>query len=147
MVHRVRKGMLYKMRFSNSATVLMLILVILLLSSSKTNAPEIFDLLVVLFIFPLLILVSTFIQPTKHFARISGTVGLASYGVYILQLSFLWVFIGPFVGRQNVSFWPVMMAVPLLFFIALVLDNVFDRPMRRWMKSRLFPASIVGASN
>ena len=136
MIYRLRKIMLYKRISNNWMTLLVLSIVMLLLGLPVTHYVELYDLLVVLVIFPTLVLFSTYIEPTTNskLETVYGILGLTSYAIYIFQVPFVWAYSGMFIKQGYTSMLPGLVAVFTLFALSMLLDKFYDQPVRRWMR-------------
>lgn len=70
--------------------------------------------------------------------------GTASYGIYVLQVPMVTV-----LSRwiDMASPWWTLAFAALVVVTAIVLDRVFDRPVRRWLEGRILPrARAAGAT-
>lgn len=117
---------------------LLLVCTILAVPMSPELRPF-FDLAVVLFVWPLLLVVASKTVPGRSVGAVSVFLGTASYAVYVLHIPLLaWTeFLIPAVHRDD-------MALPagVVFLIATTclswwLTVYYDQPVQRWLKSRL----------
>ena len=99
-----------------------------------------FDLLAALVVFPLLVACCAGSEPRGRMARAAATLGLLSYGIYILHvpvrdwLSTIMVALAPELNLPGAA----MVALVAVGTIAAtaVLHVVYDEPMRRWLLRR-----------
>jgi len=100
-----------------------------------------YDLVCVLLLFPAIGVLVMRIGVSGPVARVLGMLGTASYGVYVLHLPML-IVVSALVtrtGRSAESIGPLLflVACPVLVAAVLILDRWFDRPVRKYLTSRL----------
>ena len=104
-----------------------------------------YDLTVTIIIFPVLVLIGASSKPSGYWARVFLGLGLASYGVYVLQRPVYKIVV--LSGLPTVSFTPSsgVVFIALLFLVALATDYIFDFPVRQWLsihvEKRIFSPS------
>jgi peptidoglycan/LPS O-acetylase OafA/YrhL len=91
---------------------------------------RVYDLTVTIIVFPALVLIGASSKPSGNWARVFLVLGLASYGVYVLQVPVyttrLWVLgVSSFTPSSGIAF------VAFLFLFALTTHYLFDVPFRR----------------
>ena len=93
-----------------------------------------YDLTVTIIIFPALVLIGASSKPSGYWARAFLGLGLASYGVYVLQVPVYGIIEKALSRLPTVSFTPLSGVVftALLFLFALATDYIFDFPIRQW---------------
>jgi len=143
LIARIRETLPFATRFTNLGTLLMLSFVVILLGTAITGYTQLYDLVVVLLIFPALVLASSFVEPSldSKCANIYGAMGQASYGIYILQISVIWICSFIFVKYSNTTMMPGVLTIIILVAASLLIDRYYDQPVRRWLKAKyLTPA-------
>lgn len=108
-------------------------------------------ILIVLFVFPVLIYHSLWFQPNGMGAKIFQTLGLASYGIYALHAPLAVFFNGMLAKNFDIHVehyapWSGLAFLVFLFAFCLILDRLYDRPIRRLMLRRSQPSSVVQVS-
>jgi len=100
-----------------------------------------YDLVCVILLFPAIGVLVMRIGVSGPVARVFKMLGAASYGVYVLHLPMLIVVsaIVTRTGRTAESIGPLLFLVvcPALVAAVLILDRWFDRPVRKYLTSRL----------
>lgn len=97
-----------------------------------------FDLIAVLLLFPALVTVSAGSQAQGTLMRLSATIGLLSYGVYILHVP-LWGWIelaSQWLQRDMLGLVNLAATALAALVAAAVLDVVYDKPARAWLTRR-----------
>lgn len=138
LIYRVLKAFPYEKIFNSWLSLLILLIVVFLLGLPTVKYTEVYELMVVLILFPVLVLFATYVEPHKNTKLIAiySTLGLTSYGVYILQLPFIYAYSTVFMKHGYHSILQGITAVFVLFFTALMIDKLYDKPVRKWMKSK-----------
>ncbi|HEY0028939.1 MAG TPA: acyltransferase [Allosphingosinicella sp.] len=109
----------------------------------RPGAAALYDVLVALVVFPLLILAATR-EPGDRLKPACLRLGVASYALYVLHVPVLrltdWV-MGR-LGHPLASFgWPGSLAfIAAVLACALLADRLYDAPLRRWLGKRGKPA-------
>jgi peptidoglycan/LPS O-acetylase OafA/YrhL len=119
--------------------LLVLSLVALLLGMPATEYTGLYELVVVLVIFPVLVLAASFVEPVPD-AKLEKTfaiMGLTSYAIYILQASFIWAYSAVFRKYEHTTILPGVIAIIALFALSFLLDLYYDQPVRRWMRKKI----------
>lgn len=87
--------------------------------------------------FPLVIYLGASSEPRGPLAALCEWLGLASYGAYVLHKPLIEALRAAGVHTDGP---PVALAICLVAtLIALILDRVYDQPVRRWLERRLTP--------
>jgi peptidoglycan/LPS O-acetylase OafA/YrhL len=117
-------------------------LVAILIAIFAAHPPDAFerayDLLITIVVFPAIVLIGASSKPSGYAARMFLTLGLASYGVYVLQLPAKDVLLRALI-RTHVSLTPAMGIgfIAFLFVFVLAADYVYDVPVRRWLSAHI----------
>lgn len=147
LIHHYRKIINRDIVSSNFASLIVLLLVGILLGMPSTKFHSYYDITIVIIIFPLVILTASFIQPKQALGVTFSKLGVASYGFYVLQYAFIWLYGNLFRNSiENLGFPPVtnlIFLLSLLFISSLILDRVFDEPSRRWIRGKIFGYSQI----
>lgn len=105
------------------------------------------DLTAALILFPALVAVCANARASGVMLRVSGFVGALSYGVYILHVP-LWSWLNLALQRAGIELPGVVnVALTAVLTLALVavLDNIYDRPLRRRLsRMRARAAASIG---
>ncbi|QUD90078.1 acyltransferase family protein [Phenylobacterium montanum] len=127
-----------------AAWVAMAALTAILAWRPSNHATAMFELAVVLFGFPALLIAAARFEPGAWTGRLFSHVGLVSYGVYIVHQP-----IGNLIrvalkhGPRVPADWRALLigALFLLFLVwfATWLDRRVDAPVRRWLRARFLP--------
>lgn len=102
----------------------------------------IFEALVILFLFPVIVLVGAGSKiKSPFFSKVCNFLGQISFPVYIVHYPIVYVYMA-YAKEHNLSYqdtWPVLIA---LWFGLIVLAygalKLFDEPVRAWLKRRFF---------
>ncbi len=143
LIYQIRKKLQFGKIFNPWISLLMLLIVMLLLSMPVKVYTEIYDLMVVLIVFPILVLFSTYIEPTRNttLEKIYSVLGMTSYAIYIFQAPFVWAYSGIFMKHGFTSMLSGIIAVFVLFSLSLLLDFFYDQPIRRWLRNKFLVAT------
>lgn len=143
LIARIRDKLQFATRFTNLGALMVLSFVVLLLGTAITSYTQLYDLVIVLLIFPILILAASFVEPSlnSRLAGIFGAMGQASYAIYILQISVIWVCSFIFVKYRNTTMIPGVLTIIILVAASLLIDRYYDQPVRRWLKDKYLPPS------
>lgn len=97
------------------------------------------DFVLVVGLFPVLILAASRYTGGKA-QGIAIVLGAASYPIYVLHQQVGLIF-QSFTGSlvRNTAPWSGFLFVAALIVLSLVLEKVFDLPVRRWLKKKLLP--------
>lgn len=136
LIYRVRESLTLKKKFNNFLSLLILLIVMLILGLPIANYTEIYELIVVLLLFPMLVFIATYVEPHKNekLGKIYATLGFTSYAIYILQAPIVYAYSAVFLKHGHTSMLQGFIVLFLLFCISLVLDMFYDQPVRRWMR-------------
>ncbi len=106
----------------------------------------VYDLLMILGLFPLLILLGASSPPPPRMVRACTVLGAASYAVYVLQVpaqewfDLAWArVLGQ--GAEQQAPWSGLVYMLLVVALAVVVDRVYDAPARAWLRRLLLPRS------
>ncbi|KAA3508897.1 acyltransferase family protein [Agrobacterium rosae] len=104
----------------------------------------IFDVVIVLLVWPILLNVSSSIEAGGWLDRVSSFLGTASYAVYVLHIPLLaWaVFLVPRAGDAGVALLAGLTFIVATVFISYALTVYFDQPLQIHMKKRLKASSV-----
>jgi len=98
------------------------------------------DAACILLVFPLLVLIASFGSPSRFDGLLLG-LGSASYPVYVFHRPLggftLW---GP--ARMAVERWAPLSGIVYviaLYIFSILLERIFDLPVRQWLRKRLLP--------
>jgi peptidoglycan/LPS O-acetylase OafA/YrhL len=94
---------------------------------------RVYDLTVTIIVFPALVLVGASSKPGVYWARLFLGLGLASYGVYVLQVPVYGTVIGVLSKLTSASSFTASSGIAFiafLFLFALATDYLFDVPIR-----------------
>ena len=138
MVYRIRNNLPFKTACNSLLSLLVLAVAAVSLALPVERYSEWYDLAVVLFIFPALVLLASYIEPSSGLGKIYAVLGLTSYAIYILQVPLISAF--PIIYKL-----PGFLAGFLLFVVAFVIDLYYDQPVRRWMRKRWLMVSLKTA--
>jgi peptidoglycan/LPS O-acetylase OafA/YrhL len=114
-------------------------LIIVLAAHPPVFLERAFDLTVAIIVFPALVLIGASSKPRGHWARALSGLGLASYGVYILQVPIYETTLKVLSKLTSHSTFTPLSGVAfivLLFLFALSTHYLFDVPVRQWLSSR-----------
>ncbi len=94
---------------------------------------------IVLFVLPVLVLLGSFVEPGKFVVHGFAGLGLASYGIYVLQSPIVSIVGKGFshITKTEVSTYAPYAGFALavgLFSFALILDRYYDQPLRKLLK-------------
>lgn len=136
-LYRIRLKLGLKQIYNNWLTVCILVVICLLFSMPNVNA-ETYDLLVVLLLIPIVVLSATYVEPKLNakLGELYALLGLVSYAIYILQFSFQGAFAGVFIKSDKGSLLMGILAISLLFLLSMLINKVYDEPVRRLMRNR-----------
>jgi len=125
--------------------VIAAVLFAILAAHPSSNLQAVYDLCATIVVFPLIVWLAASSRVSGRLAHTFMVFGLASYGVYILQVSLMPVRsvidkLNPGIGNTL----PVAIGfVVFVFVFAIVTERYFDRPIRRrvmlWMRKSLPP--------
>jgi len=137
LIYRVRDSLLFKKISSNLLSLLIFLIVMLLLGLPIANYTELYELMVVLVLFLILVLLASYVEPHKSakLGTIYATLGFTSYAIYILQVPFVYAYSAVFLKHGYTSMVQGFIIIFLLFCISLLLDMFYDQPVRRWMRN------------
>jgi peptidoglycan/LPS O-acetylase OafA/YrhL len=112
----------------------------------------IFDVFVLLLLFPLLIHAGTREEPRGLTAAICDIAGRASYAVYVLQLPVMELtklVYAKITGHNlaDAGILVVLMESAFIILLALILDAIWDAPVRRWLTLRIRPGKSSPPAN
>ena len=121
---------------------------LLLMASPSPVIRPYFVTALVLFVFPILIYISLWFQPSGFLALACKKLGIASYGIYALHVPLAGFISGFFVKilKLDVSQfapWSGFIFLLLLFLICLLLDPFYDKPVRRFLLSTNQPSREI----
>ncbi len=95
-----------------------------------------FEIVSILFLFPLIVGASSFVEPGNLFQSAFDTIGIASYAVYTLHKPLYQLLLGfmkftlPFPPEQLAP-WIGIVYVPCLLGLCLGVDRLYDSPLRK----------------
>jgi peptidoglycan/LPS O-acetylase OafA/YrhL len=115
-------------------------LVVVLTAKPPESYQAAFDLIATLFVFPLIVWIGASSPVAGTTAKVFSVLGVASYGVYILQGPAVEVFAHFTKGVATLAPSPAMVGIVfilLLFAFTIVADKYFDRPVRNWLTMKL----------
>jgi peptidoglycan/LPS O-acetylase OafA/YrhL len=100
-----------------------------------------YDMLVIFVLFPVILLAGAEAHLSARMVGVATVLGQASYAVYVLHvpvgsgMHLLW---SGFLHRtmEHDAPWSGMVYVVVVFVLALVLDQVYDLPVRSWLQRR-----------
>ena len=119
-----------------------LLLCALLATPSVGSFSAIFDLAAVFLAFPVVVFLAACSAPSRAFRPISTVLGLASYAIYVLHkpmeryFSSLWRWLFK-QWPTTAAPWSGLIFLTLPVIAAIVLDTVYDLPVRRWLRDKL----------
>ncbi len=102
-----------------------------------------YDVAVTVVCFPVLLLLSARSQPAVRFAGFFQGLGIASYAIYILHVPLAGAYfaaMGMVLGAERMQalrVWETVGLITLIFAAALLVDKVYDGPVRRVLRARL----------
>lgn len=139
MVHRIRENLAFKMRFNSLIALLILSIVALLLGLPITRHTGMYDLVVVLVVFPILVLFASYVdpEPNTKLEKLFALMGLTSYAIYILQSQFLWIYSEVLLKQRNSSLLTIIASVVALYILAWLIDLFYDQPIRKMLRRKL----------
>lgn len=117
---------------------LLLVCFILAVPMSSALRPF-FDLVVVLFVWPLLLFVASKTVPGPKVGAVSVFLGTASYAVYVLHIPLLaWTeFLVPAATRETIALPAGMVFLVAVTCLSWWLTVYYDQPVQKWLKNRL----------
>lgn len=123
------------------------IILLLMVSPSPAIRPYFVSALVLL-VFPILIYISLWFQPSGFLALACKKLGVASYGIYALHVplaGFIHGFLIKILKLDVNQFapWSGFIFLFLLFSICLFLDQFYDKPVRRSISSTNQPSEEI----
>jgi peptidoglycan/LPS O-acetylase OafA/YrhL len=101
-----------------------------------------YDLLVTILVFPILLLASSSAQPSRRWSKLFQALGTASYAIYVLHVPMerfferAWTHIAKHEANLDAP-WPGILFVSLVILVALVVDSIYDLPVRAYLRERL----------
>ena len=95
-----------------------------------------YDLTVTIIVFPALVFIGASNKPSDYWTRVFLGLGLASYGVYVLQTPVYGIASKVLPKLTSVSSLTPLSGfafIVFLFLLALATDYLFDLPVRQWL--------------
>lgn len=138
MIYKIRINLKFNRQFNNIFSMFAISMVFMLLGLPIEQYTEFYDLIVVLFVFPILVLCATFVEPSRNgsLEKTYGFMGLTSYAIYILQVPIISAF-------PTIYEIPGYIAVAILFALSYVIDLYYDQPVRRWITRKFLNTKMV----
>ncbi|MGA8939855.1 MAG: acyltransferase family protein [Acidobacteriaceae bacterium] len=136
-----RLWFIHRHRYRVGFAIPCLIFCAILATPSFNQYSAIFDLTAVFIAFPVIVFLTACSSPSRTFHWISSVLGIASYAIYVLHLPMEHYF----TSLWNLLFhqwpqasapWTGLLFLPFPIIAALVLDAVYDAPMRRWLRNK-----------
>jgi peptidoglycan/LPS O-acetylase OafA/YrhL len=127
---------------------LIIVVLIAILSAHPPAALGcLYDLVITVLVFPGMVLIAASSKPNGIMARTYMMIGLASYGIYVLQVPVYEISSRVLTKMPNissVSFAPVggTVFIAVLFLLVLAADYFYDVPVRRWLSAHLLRQRI-----
>jgi peptidoglycan/LPS O-acetylase OafA/YrhL len=124
---------------SSLAAVALLAALLLLLGAPHSNLSA---LATILFLFPGLVLTASSVEPGTALQHIFGSLGGASYAVYALhkplyQILLGFLIVASAVEPQSMAPWIGIGYLGLVFVLCVLVDRVYDTPVRELLKRLL----------
>lgn len=138
LIFRHRKKVPLKNQFNSLMTLPILLIIGLLLGAQDTQRIVLYDLIVVLLVFPTLVLFASYVEPTRNgiLGKVYAVLGLTSYAIYILQTPFIGIYHNIILKHGHWFILHGLIAILLLFTFSLLLDMYYDQPVRRWLRKK-----------
>jgi peptidoglycan/LPS O-acetylase OafA/YrhL len=93
-------------------------------------------LLMILFLVPAIVYCGALNEPGKISWRIFGSLGAASYAIYVLHAPFFVYFQRAWPAAAPHVPWSGMLMLAALIFISLLIDRFYDTPVRKALRRR-----------
>jgi peptidoglycan/LPS O-acetylase OafA/YrhL len=123
---------------------LVLLIAAVLLSSLPPRSP-IFDIVAVVFAFPVILIAAVANEPGRKLSGLFAWAGAVSYPLYILHEPITGLLFSLFLEKP--WYTPLVLSLPPLFVLmAALADRWFDRPLQRWLSGRLVPLPSASVS-
>jgi len=129
-----------KIKWSSAASALLLLLVLWAPTPPRFGA--LYDVLITICVFPLLLFLSASVAPPQRWKIVSLALGNASYAVYVLHVPLanwyeqLWLRV--FRHRiEAAAPWGGIAFLGIVFAIAIAVDYCYDLPARKFLKMKL----------
>ncbi|MBV8922057.1 acyltransferase family protein [Bradyrhizobium sp.] len=124
---------------SSLATVALLAALLVLLGVPHSNLSA---LATILFLFPMLVLTASSVEPGPTLQRSFGLLGGASYAVYALHKPLYQILLGFLivaspVRPQSMAPWIGIVYVGLMFGLCVLVDRIYDAPARELLRRLL----------
>jgi peptidoglycan/LPS O-acetylase OafA/YrhL len=120
---------------SSLLAVTLLALLLTLLGTPHTN---ISGLATIIFLFPVMVLVASSVEPREGLQRALGVLGVTSYAVYALHKPLYQILLGFLivaspVRPESMAPWIGIAYLCLVFAGCVWVDRFYDTPVRRWL--------------
>jgi peptidoglycan/LPS O-acetylase OafA/YrhL len=127
--------------YAGSSIVFLALLTILALNFGK-QLQLIYELLVILIVFPTLLFFASLTSANGRQSKIYEFLGAISYPMYVIHMPVvLWVsaIFPRVVGRGLVTIapWGGIALITLIALVSLFLDRAYDEPLRHWLRQRM----------
>jgi peptidoglycan/LPS O-acetylase OafA/YrhL len=124
---------------SSLAAVALLAALVVLLGAPHSNLSA---LATILFLFPALVLTASSVEPGTTLQRSFGWLGGASYAIYALHKPLYQILLGFLivaspVRPQSMAPWIGIAYVVLVFVLCMLVDRVYDAPVREFLRRLL----------
>jgi peptidoglycan/LPS O-acetylase OafA/YrhL len=121
--------------------------VLLLLSTLAAPIPHVFtvgyDLLIVIFVFPVLLLVSASSQPPSYLITLFQMLGISSYALYVLHrpmadfFKMVWFHLRRHTVEDDAP-WSGLLFLAFIFALSLWIDRAYDLRARTFLRNKLY---------
>lgn len=129
------------MRMAVNPLLVCLPLLLALISYPPSELAGLFDLACTIVVFPLIVLIGSYNNPTKVLSKFFEFIGSLSYGMYVLQIPIYVLCTTLFykILGDNIYLHPIslgLLSVLVMIFMSTVSFYAYDYPVRKWLGKR-----------